>query len=92
MWALGVLWAETLGGVGWIKLSGNSKQLAMVMEFMGLAKFRELVTKVENCQVSVMLYKVKGGGAHDFSFSEHWGPILKYPLTMGSKMICLGCN
>ena len=64
----------------------------MVMELRGSANFRELVTKVENCQVSVMLYKVMGGGVCDFSFSEHWGPILKYPLTVGSKMICLGCN
>ena len=48
--------------------------------------------KVENCWVLVMLYKVKGGGVHDFSFSEHWRPILKYPLTVGPKMICLGCN
>ena len=27
----------------------------------------------------IVLYKVKGGGVHDFSFSEHWGPILKCP-------------
>ena len=30
--------------------------------------------KAENRQGSVVLYKVKGGGVHDF-FSEHWGPI-----------------
>ena len=47
----------------------------MAMEIMGLAKFQEMVTKVENCQGLVVLYKVKGGGVHDFSFSKHWGPI-----------------
>ena len=52
----------------------------------------ELVMKVENCQVSVVLYKVMGGGVCDFSFSEHWGPILKCPLTVGSKMMYLGCD
>ena len=64
----------------------------MVMELMGLVKLQELVMGVANCQGSVVLYKVKGGEVCDFSFSEHWGPILKYPLTVGSKMICLGCN
>ena len=64
----------------------------MITEMMQLVKFREMVMKVENCQGSVVLYKVKGGGVHDFSFSEHWGPILKYPLAVGSKMICQGCN
>ena len=64
----------------------------MVTELMGSAKFQELVMKVENCQGSVMLYKVKGGGVCDFSISEHWGPILKCPLVVGSKIICLGCN
>ena len=48
--------------------------------------------KAENCQESVVLYRAKGGGVHDFSFSACWGPILKCPLTVGSKMICLGCN
>ena len=63
----------------------------MITELMGSAgKFWELVMGVEKCQVPVMLYKVKGGGVHDFS--EHWGPILKYPLMVGSKIICLGCN
>ena len=75
-----------------LTLLGNLKWLAMVMEMMGLANFRELVMKAENCWGSVMLYKVKGGGVRDFSFSEHWGPILKCPLAVGSKMICQGCN
>ena len=34
-----------------------------------------MVMKVENCHGSVVLYKVKGRGVHDSSFSEHWGPI-----------------
>ena len=29
-----------------------------------------MVTKVENCRGSVGLYKVKGGGVRDFSFSN----------------------
>ena len=84
-----------IGVVGWIKLDkllGNSKWLAMVMELMGLVKFWEVVMKVENCWVSVMLYKVMGGGVHDFSFSKDCRPILKCPLVVGSKMICLGYN
>ena len=48
--------------------------------------------KVESCWGSAMLYKAMGGGVHDFSFSEHWGPILKFTLAVGSKMICQGCN
>ena len=48
--------------------------------------------KAENCQGLGVLYKVMGGGVHDFSFSKHWGQILKYPLMVGSKMICQGCN
>ena len=42
----------------------------MVMEMMQLAKFREMVTKVENCRGSVGLYKVKGREVPDFSFSN----------------------
>ena len=38
---------------------------------MRLAKFREMVMKVENCWGLVVLYKVKGGGVRDSSFSEH---------------------
>ena len=64
----------------------------MVTELMGLVKFWELVMKVENCWGLVVLYKVKGGGVCDFSFFEHWGPILKCPLVVGSKIICLGCS
>ena len=64
----------------------------MVTELMGSAKFWEVVTKAENCWGSVVLYKVKGRGVRDFSFSKHRGPILKCPLAVGSKMICLGCN
>ena len=64
----------------------------MVMEMMGLGHSWELVTKAENCRWSVMLYKVKGGEVHDFSFFKHWGPILKFHLAVGSKMMCLGCN
>ena len=59
---------------------------------MGSAKFWEVMMKVENCWGLAMLYKVKGGGVCDFSFSKHWGPILKCPLAVGSKMICLGYN
>ena len=72
------------------ELLGKLVQLVMVMELMGSAKFWELVMEVANCQVSVVLYKVKRGGAH--GSSECQGPILKYPLTVGSKMICLGCG
>ena len=64
----------------------------MVTEMMQSAKFWEMVTKAENCQGSVVLYKVRGGGVCDSSFSERWGPILKYPLVVGSKMIYQGCN
>ena len=32
----------------------------MVAELMGLVKFWDLVMKVENCWVLVMLYKIKG--------------------------------
>ena len=46
----------------------------------------------DSCAALVVLYKVGGGGACDFSFSECWGPILKCPLAVGSKMICLGCS
>ena len=74
------------------KLSGNLEQLAMAMELMGLVKFWELVMGVANCQVLVVLYKVKEGGTCDFSFSKCWGPILKCPFVVGSKTICLGCN
>ena len=87
---------STIGGdivaVRQIKLSDNSEQLVMATELMGSVKFWELAMKVENCQESVMLYKVMGGGVHDFSFSKWQGPILKYPLVVGSKMICLGCS
>ena len=78
--ALGVLWAETSGGgLGRLnsdKLSGNLKWLAIVTELMELVKFQELVMKVENCWVSVVLHKVKGGEACDFSFSKHWTSFL----------------
>ena len=50
-----------------------------------------MVMKVENCWGSVGLYKVKGGGVRDFSFLNS-GTNLKYPLAVGSNMICLGCN
>ena len=72
--------------VGWIKnsdkLSGNSKRLAMV-ELMGSVKFRELVMKVENCQVSVVLYKVMGGGVCDFFFFQTLGTNLEMPPCGG---------
>ena len=42
----------------------------MVMEMMGLVNFWELVTKAENCQGLVMLYKEKGGGVCDFPFTN----------------------
>ena len=72
------------------KLPSRLELLVMVTELMGSVKFWELVMRVANCWVSVMLYKVKGGGAH--GFSECQGPILKYSLMVGSKMICLGCG
>ena len=62
----------------------------MAMQLMGSANFWELVMGAVNCWVSVVLYKVKGGVAH--GSSEYQGPILKYPLMVGSKMICLGCG
>ena len=52
----------------------------MITELMGLAgKFWELVMKVENCQVSVVLYKVMGGGVRDFFFFQTLGTNLEIP-------------
>ena len=59
-----------------------------------------MVTKAEKCRGSVGLYKAKGGGVCDFSFSNTGDQSEKTlnlkaassTLAVGSKMICLGCN
>ena len=46
---------------------------------------------VENCRGSVGLYEARAEGFVIFLFRT-LGTNLKYPLVVGSKMICLGRN